>query len=137
MGIIFWLVFGLILVAPLLYFANAKNLEGANRLLGRALMVAALIYVGFAAAWGNSYWLLFETLGIPLFGFFYWLSLRGSSLWLAVGWLLHPVWDVPLHLLGPGSQIAPQWYAITCVSFDVAVALYIIHRVKSASISPA
>lgn len=129
-----WLLFGLILVAPLLYFADAKNLDDASRLLGKSLVVAAFVYVLFAVAWGgDKYWLAIEALGIAVYGLFYWLSLRGSPLWLAVGWLAHPVWDVPLHLLGPGSHIVPEWYAVACVSFDAAVALYIICRVKRAS----
>ena len=48
---------------------------------------------------------------------------------LAVGWQLHSVWDVGLHLRGPGRHVAPDWYAIACVSFDVLLAVVIARRV--------
>lgn len=65
MGTVVWLLFGLLLVAPLLYFANTKGLRSSTKLLGRALMVAALIYIGFAAVWGNAHWVAIEALGVP------------------------------------------------------------------------
>jgi hypothetical protein len=53
------------------------------------------------------------------------LGLRGSPHWLATAWALHVLWDYPLHYLEPGHAFAPGFWAISCVSFDLVVALYI------------
>lgn len=52
-------------------------------------------------------------------------GLRGSPLWIAAGWALHPVWDVALHYAGPGRAFAPDSYTVTCLSFDLLVAAYV------------
>ena len=101
-----------------------------KHLLGISLIIAAIIYIGFAVVWGSPVWVAVEALGALFYTLFYWLSIKYSALWLSLGWILHPVWDVVLHLFGPGSQVAPEWYAIACLSFDIVVAVYILHRVK-------
>ncbi|MEM7501010.1 MAG: DUF6010 family protein [Pseudomonadota bacterium] len=130
MTILLWLAVGLLAVWPLLNVASKMSLRGSQRLLGRALVVAALVYVLFAAVWGNAYWVAVEAFGVVAYSAFYWLSARHSPLWLAFGWLVHPVWDVFLHLAGPGAHVAPGWYAVACMSFDVTVAVYIFVRVN-------
>ncbi|RZI85335.1 MAG: hypothetical protein EOP38_05395 [Rubrivivax sp.] len=85
--------------------------------------MAALIYVGFA--WqepSSSPWLAIEFAGVVVYGTFGVLGLKGSWNWLIAGWLLHPLWDLALHHAGPGAHIAPAWYAIACLAFDVIVA---------------
>ncbi|TNE50583.1 MAG: hypothetical protein EP343_07810 [Deltaproteobacteria bacterium] len=125
-----WFLLGLVLVSPLLWFAHQLRLPTMQKLLGRSLVLAAVIYIGFSAAWGNASWTGIEALGVLAYGVFYLLAVRHSLLWLAAGWALHPTWDLALHLLGPGHHIVPTWYAIACVSFDFAVALYIVYRYK-------
>ena len=56
-------------------------------------------------------------------------GVRGSPWWLVAGWALHPVWDVPLHYLGPGHAFAPESYAIACLSWDWVIAAYLIYRI--------
>ncbi len=131
---IIWLILGALLALPLLAMANRLRLRAMTNLLGVSLVVAALIYIGFAALWGDAAWMLVEALGVVLYGGFYWLAVRGSPLWLAAGWSLHPIWDVAVHLLGPGSHIAPQWYTLACLAFDLAVGAYIVYRTRSAGV---
>jgi len=49
-----------------------------------------------------------------------------------LGWLAHPLWDVPLHYVGPGRAFAPAAYTIPCVSYDIIVgvilAVWIVRR---------
>lgn len=123
-----WLLIGALAVLPLLRFAERLPPNAMHKLLGRSLVIAAIIYIGFALIWGNISWVGVETAGVVIYSLFYWLSLRWSINWLAVGWLLHPVWDVVLHLLGPGYSVAPAGYAVACVSFDFAVGIYIIRK---------
>ena len=51
-------------------------------------------------------------------------------IWLSLGWLLHPVWDIAVHLFGPGHEVAPAGYAVACVSFDIAVAVYLAKKYR-------
>jgi len=84
---------------------KAPVLSSERRLLANALVMAATIYVPFAM--GHIAWVLIETAGILVYGGFAWAGKHHSPYWLCAGWLLHPVWDVALHLLGPGKSIAP------------------------------
>lgn len=102
--------------------SGRKLIDGA----GSGLVIAALIYLSFALYYSDTQWLLIESAGVFAFGITYWLAVAYSPLWLAFGWGLHPMWDIFLHWLGPGTHIAPIWYAIACLSFDLAVAWYLV-----------
>lgn len=117
---------GLLAVWPLLLWVHRRSPRGRIRVLAVSLLLAALVYPGFALVWGDASWFGIEVAGVFLYGLMAWLGWRVAPLWLALGWLLHPLWDVFLHLLGPGAHIAPAWYAVACVSFDIAVAVYIV-----------
>jgi hypothetical protein len=102
-----------------------------TEIYGRALLAIFLItaagaYFGFAVLAGVSpLWILVELVGVIIFGVMALLGLRDSAWWLALGWALHPLWDVVLHYWGPGSSFASQPYAIACITFDWVVAAYI------------
>ena len=94
--------------------------------LATVLFAAAGAYFGFAFNPATpAMWLLIEllqTVGFGIFGLYGW---RGSPYWLALGYALHPVWDVGVHYLGPGSSFAPVSYTMFCLSFDWVAAAYI------------
>lgn len=127
---VLYLIIGLIAGAALLIYARSYSARAEKQILANALIIAAIIYVIFAFIWGNATWWLIEIIGVPIYGAFAWASLRYSPNWLAVGWLLHPIWDVSLHLLGPGNMIAPHWYATACITFDILIAGYVFYRAK-------
>lgn len=128
--ILFWLLAGVLLVLPLLVFVRRRRLTGCVRVLGIGLVIASTIYVGFALFQAAPGWMGIEVTGVALYGACYVLATRYSALWLAAGWALHPLWDICLHLLGPGHDIAPAWYTLVCFSFDLIVAAYILYRVR-------
>jgi len=125
-----WLILGLVLGTILLIYARSYRGKGEKRILAIALVIAAIIYVVFAVLWGNALWVSIELIGVPIYGVFAWAAMRYSAYWLAFGWLLHPMWDVALHLLGPGNVFAPEWYVIGCITFDILVAGYVFFRVS-------
>lgn len=135
MEVIFWLAVGVIASAVLLKCVHHKSSEFRLKILGYALIIAALIYVLFAILASNLAWIGIESLGVLLYGAFYILSKSRSSYLLAVGWLLHPVWDVGFHLVGSGSNVAPEWYVIMCISFDITVACYLLAQVRAGKIA--
>ncbi len=105
-------------------------------IIGRSLLViflfiAAGAYFGFATLGREvvdtqPIWMLVEIAQVIVFGAIGLLGLRGSPYWIAVGWVLHPFWDVVVHYIGPGHAFTPWTYAIACISFDWLVALYIV-----------
>jgi hypothetical protein len=100
------------------------------QILVAGLIIAALAYVLFAfRAQDVSVWLPLELLGVAIYGALGFLGLRRSPWWLVAGWALHPAWDIALHYTGPGGEFAPLWYILLCVTFDVAVAGHIAHRI--------
>lgn len=122
---ILWLLLGALAALPLIWWARGKRIETQAKLFGQGLVIAAIIYIGFAIAWGSAIWILIEGLGVLLYGVFFLLGSKKGVVWIGVGWLLHPLWDAALHLYGPGSEVAPRWYAVACLSFDVVVAGYL------------
>ncbi|MFB3132329.1 MAG: DUF6010 family protein [Rhodothermales bacterium] len=132
----FWLVLGFVLGAAFLVFARRRGAQRKRRLLAVGLVVAALIYVGFAVAWADAAWMMIELGGVLVFTGLAVLGLKRSALWLAVGWALHPAWDVGLHLVGAGAAFAPAWYAVACISFDLLVATYVIARFRRTPVAP-
>jgi len=102
-----------------------KDVVGRT-LLATVLFAAAGAYFGFAFnPTTPRVWVLIELLQVLAFGTLGLYGWRGSPYWLALGYLLHPLWDFGVHHLGPGRSFAPLTYVIGCVSFDWVVAAYI------------
>lgn len=130
MHTILYLLLGALGGAVYIDYARRRGRRREPRVFAVGLVVAALIYVGFAVValeWG---WLLVEAAGLVAYTAFAVLGLRLSPWWLALGWAAHPAWDVFLHLTGPAPGIAPAWYAVACISFDILVAGYIAVRIR-------
>ncbi|WP_415883904.1 DUF6010 family protein [Neptuniibacter sp. QD34_54] len=126
---ILWLLFGLAGGGLLIKFAKGRAEQEQINIFGVALVIAALIYIGFAVLYGASTtWLFIETVGVLIYGSSYLLAKHFGLHFLALGWLLHPVWDVGLHLVGAGGHFAPEWYAVMCISFDLVVAVYLFRK---------
>jgi hypothetical protein len=100
-----------------------------RHILAAILMAAAAFYILFALrADAGSAWIAVEIGGLVLFGAMGIAGVRGSPWWLVAGWAFHPIWDVALHYIGPGT-FAPASYAIACVSWDWVTAGYIAFRI--------
>ncbi|MCC6589813.1 MAG: hypothetical protein IT168_24175 [Bryobacterales bacterium] len=126
---VLWLLVGVVLGA--VFIAIARLTGRTERLVfAVGLVVATLVYAGYAAVGGSTAWVAIEVLGAAVYGLFGWRGMNGHAEWLAAGWVLHPVWDVALHLAGPGAAFAPEWYTVNCISFDLLVAAYITWRFR-------
>jgi hypothetical protein len=116
------LVVGAALAFAFLLWTRAQP-DAGRRIYAIGLFVTALIYLGFAVAGGGDRRALgLEAVGVILYGGVAWLGFRMSGALLAIGWAMHPVWDVALHLQNPGAAYTPDWYPWGCVSFDMIVA---------------
>ncbi|MEZ4385247.1 MAG: DUF6010 family protein [Nannocystaceae bacterium] len=87
------------------------------------LVVAALVYVGFALRTGGEGWMSVELLGVAAYAGLAWAGRRRPRL-LALAWLLHAAWDMVVHA-GVADDFVPLWYRWACLSFDLAAAIYI------------
>ena len=123
-----WLILGAILASIYIAVMLRVKVPEFKTNMAIGLVAAALIYVGFALAWGNLQWVLIEALGVPIYGAMAWLGLKRSPNWIAVGWLLHMPWDLFVHYVGPGFHVAPEWYMFACFSFDLIVGGYLLYH---------
>lgn len=123
MSIILEIMIGVLLTLPFIPLVNKLSVQWRDRYLALSLVLAGLIYVGFAMIWGNREWVLIEMVGLLACVIFAVLGLLRSSLFIALGWFMHPVWDVGLHTLVDHEHV-PGWYPGVCIGVDWAVAAY-------------
>lgn len=116
-----WLSLGVVGAAVYLRLSRGRPLAW----YAAGLALAALLYVGFALVRGDLPDTGTEAGGLVLYGAVAWLGVRRRSADLvAVGWALHPMWDLGVHL-GLGVE-APAWYVWACLSFDLVVATALV-----------
>jgi hypothetical protein len=97
--------------------------DGGRRLYTIGLVVTALLYLSFAVfGRADARSLGLEVAGVVVYCVAAWAGYRGSVVLLALGWAMHVVWDVGLHLQGAGAAYTPDWYPWGCASFDLIVA---------------
>lgn len=116
-------IVGAVSALPLLALARACG-RYAGLVCAAALVLAALVYVGFAVRagqWGLSG---VEWLGLVLFTAGAWAGLKSPRL-LAMGWAAHAVWDLCFYARAGAVPYVPEWYAAVCAGFDLAVAAYL------------
>ncbi|MEW5931483.1 MAG: DUF6010 family protein, partial [Gemmatimonadota bacterium] len=66
---------------------------------------------------------LLELAGTAAFGGVALLGLvRRSPGTVALGWALHPVWDVALHTWGTMEAYTPEGWVVACIGFDLLLA---------------
>ena len=116
---------GAVLALP--YIAYARRTRRPRTVYGVGLIVAAAVYIVFAASAGDLRAAALETGGLALFGLIAVIGMRRSLPLLAFGWGAHVLWDLLLHPV-KFSGYAPWWYALVCLGFDVVVALDILYQ---------
>jgi hypothetical protein len=100
---------------------------GAKLVVGYALIVASIWYLPLGISAGRPLsWIAVETLGIAVYVIVAFLGMRGSSWWLGLGWVTHPLWNIVLHHLGLGAGVEPYWLTVSSSGFDVMVAAMIM-----------
>ncbi len=110
MKILIWLLGGIVLGSIYTGFARKQG-KYQFRIFEYGLIIATLIYVGFALFHGSGFWTAIEISGVLLYSLLVILSRKKSYLWIGAGWLTHIFWDLGIHLFGPAQNLAPNWYA--------------------------
>ena len=132
MQIVLQLLIGAISCGVFIALARRLKPRLELRLYALALVIAALIYVGFTARGATLLWLTLELAGLAVFTLCAWLGLKTSALILAFAWAAHAAWDVILHKFLDVAFV-PGWYPVVCVGFDLLLAGYIAVRFKQGS----
>ena len=120
---------GALFGALFIYLLRRWKLEKGFRSYAVALIVAALIYQGFALNAADPRWPGYEAAGVLAYGSIALLGMRYSPWLIAAGWALHVLWDVLLHG-GEATPFVPAWYPGICIGFDLAVAAYLGYRLR-------
>lgn len=118
---------GICLAAAFLLLIRRFGEKERIRILAKALIVAALIYVGFTFRSFQMRWLLIESGGVILYLCAAWLGIRYSAWFLSAGWATHILWDAVLHGHNT-TDFVPHWYPGICTGFDLLVAANIARQ---------
>ena len=110
-----------LLFIPVLMEARDMALD----LLAMILAASGGIYWGVAASEGRRSVRAMEGLAGLAFVFIAMLGLWWTSLWIAVGYVLHGVWDYLHHPRRIRTGIR-RWFPPFCATFDLLVAVYIL-----------
>ena len=126
--IIIAVCWGCVLAALSLWLIRGYDARTRQKLMSIWLMLAALIYVGFAVRTSNAQWWWTELAGVAVFVPLALLGLKYSPWLLVAGWAGHALWDVGLHSsyrAGQRAAFVPAWYPAACLGFDLLIASYI------------
>lgn len=129
MQIVLQLLIGVVACGVFIILARRLSWEQELRLYAQALVIAALIYVGFAAREVTFGWMALELTGLAMFTLAAVLGVKTSTWMLALGWGVHAAWDVMLHKLTDVAFV-PHWYPAVCVGFDLLLAAYIAVQIR-------
>jgi len=90
------------------------------------LVVAAILYVAFAALRQGFDRMALESLGVAVFSLAAIAGLRAWPALIGVAWIAHGAWDLLLH--PPNLLYVPSWYPAWCLGFDWVVGFYILRN---------
>ena len=120
---------GLVLALGTMYLARRWEPATALRVYAFGLVATAGVYVALALAGrASARWVAVEAAGVALYGGAAWLGFQRWLPALALGWAAHVVWDLALHLGGPGGAFTPAWYPWLCLGFDLPIAGAVMAR---------
>lgn len=116
-----WFVLGTVAAFVFLAFARATRSDEL-RVLAVGLTVAAAIYVIFALVGraGVSA-VAVESVGLVIYSVLAVAGVRRDARWLALGWLVHPIWDFGHRVIEGDFGYAPNWYIVACLAFDLII----------------
>ena len=134
--VVLYAVVGLLAAAGTLFIARQNLGPKAEQIFfGSFLVLIAAFYLAFVAYFENEAAWRAETAAVVVFTLIGAFGVR-LPVALAVGYLLHAVWDLvhEIHALGlsvfePGQLTAtPLAYGVFCATFDLVIAAYAYQR---------
>ena len=135
MNFTLWFVAGIVFAVPFLLIAYRLDEKYERAFLGVGLVIASGIWVLFSAYHSDPKWMGIEIAGMVLYTAFAVIGAGRSYLLIGVGWAFHSIWDIVLHVTGPGYSMVTEpanalWYSVACCSFDLLVAVYVCFKLS-------
>lgn len=125
---LFW---GLITALALILIASFLQRYFPMKLLAATILVAiAFIYVGFALKEDSTSDIVIEVIAALIFYFIAVIGYVKNSTLLAVGLLLHGIWDIVHHFIS-GLTANPDYWPVYCLTIDVIWSIYFYRIFKS------
>ncbi len=106
---------------------EVRSHHGVEFLAGLLALISAG-YVGSALADGRRHVLLIESVACLLVFATALAGLWVSTVWLAVGYFGHGLWDLAHHPHRLGAPVKALWFPPVCLAFDWIVSAYILLR---------
>ncbi|MHC0037988.1 DUF6010 family protein [Pseudoneobacillus sp. C159] len=89
------------------------------------LASTAFVYFGSALSDSRNTWISVELIMSCVFFQFAFLGFLYSPIWLAIGFILHGVWDMLHHPKVVKTKVV-KWFPPLCAIFDFVVAVFIL-----------
>lgn len=113
---------GALLAGSMCLALNVTARQSAKDILTLLLAFIAAIYVGPLIGTTASVQYIEYSFALALTAWCVFALRRGAE-FLAIGYVLHGLWDALHPALLP--HVLPHWYAPLCIGFDFTVALYL------------
>ena len=122
---------GAFVAGALTTLVSRQGVRRGVRFWALGLVIAAVIYIGFALRAPASSMLEVEAAGVGIYGVLALLGAMRSPWYLAVGWLAHIAWDIfqPAY----AREFVPAWYPPACAGFDLVVAVWLARAIRNAA----
>ena len=113
-----------------------RKLGVERQTFGFALLIAAVWYVGFGVISGEGLEALWpQAMAGAFFAYCGIAGIRGSDIFISVGWLVHILWD-SFSLFALNATYAPDFTLPACASFDIVVGAYFFLRSRQLLLLP-
>lgn len=96
----------------------------SDQLFALFLAYTACVYLGAGLSDSRIKWISVEFAMSLLFFHFAFLGLLFSPIWIAIGYLLHGIWDMFHHPKMIKTKVV-RWFPPLCAVFDFIVAVFI------------
>lgn len=124
---------GIVLTISLLLVSILVGLDREKGVYPTLLIAIALFYVVFAFEHGDLNQIILNSIVAGLFTLLALIGYRKSFTYIAIGLLLHGVFDVVYSTYA--NSPAPDWWAPFCLAIDVLLGLFLLFMMKKKRIS--
>lgn len=119
------IIAGVLLALLVIRIYYTFSMPVSYQLFALFLAYTACVYLGAALSDSRPVWISIEFLMSFLFFQFAFLGLHYSAVWVALGFILHGIWDMLHHPRIIRISVV-KWFPPLCAVFDTIVAVFIL-----------
>jgi len=119
-------IIGIVLGILFVFFVHTIPPQPARQIIALFLAFTACVYAGAVLAQKLSNTFVFLELAVAIMVFsLSVVGLRASTMSLALGYIIHGIWDIFHHPKSIPTQVA-VWFPPLCAAFDFVVAIALL-----------